>query len=112
MCQTGQTDGAWSRIFNKPNLQKFTEPTVSGVDFPRVALSEARWDGQCLHLAAHPQNADVAGTRTSLTVSNLDPSTNWMLVDADGNNSNLQVGANGATIEVVVNNQPVAVRRG
>ena len=46
------TKGAWSRIFNEPNLSKFSEPTVEGVDFPRIALSEARWDGDALHLAA------------------------------------------------------------
>ena len=43
--------GAWHRVFNEPNLEKFDEPTISGLDFPRVALSEARWDGTALHLS-------------------------------------------------------------
>ena len=47
------TPGAWSRIFNEPNLAKFNEPTIEGVDFPRFALSEARWGAGQLHVAMH-----------------------------------------------------------
>jgi hypothetical protein len=78
--------GAWSAIFNEPNLDKFDEPTVSGVDFPRVALSEARWDGTALHLAAHPQNDAMRGTTTEVTVTGLPSDRAWsvggQLVDA------------------------------
>src|SRR2546430_1172924 len=43
------TTGAWSDVFNRPNLAKFEQPTVVDVDFPRVAMSAARWDGTALH---------------------------------------------------------------
>jgi len=33
--------GAWSRLFNRPNLAKFQEPAVSGVDFPALGISQA-----------------------------------------------------------------------
>lgn len=39
------SEGAWWRIYNEPNLAKFTEPTVHGVDFPTVCLSQAWYDG-------------------------------------------------------------------
>ena len=71
--------GAWSAIFNEPNLHKFDEPTASGVDFPRVALSEARWDGNALHLAAHPQNDAVRGTTTEVTVTGLPSDGTWSI---------------------------------
>lgn len=32
--------GAWSRVFNQPNLKKFGEPTVSGVDYPTLGISQ------------------------------------------------------------------------
>ena len=32
--------GAWSRVFNQPNLAKFSEPTVSGVDYPTRGLAQ------------------------------------------------------------------------
>ena len=73
--------GAWSAIFNQPDLDKFDEPTASGVDFPRVALSEARWDGTALHLAAHPQNNAVRGSTTEVTVAGLPVDGAWRIGD-------------------------------
>ena len=37
-------ESAWWRIFNEPNLKKFDQPTVVGVDFPTVGISEAAYD--------------------------------------------------------------------
>ena len=34
-------EGAWWRLFNEPNLKKFDQPTVVGVDFPTLGISEA-----------------------------------------------------------------------
>jgi hypothetical protein len=76
------TTGAWSNIFNAPNLAKFDQPTVVDVDFPRVAMSVAHYDGRSLHLAASPQNASVRDTRTSLRLTNLDGE--WVLERPDG----------------------------
>lgn len=32
--------GAWSRVFNQPNLSKFSAPTVSGVDYPTLGICQ------------------------------------------------------------------------
>ncbi len=32
--------GSWGRVFNQPNLAKFSEPTVSGVDYPTLGISQ------------------------------------------------------------------------
>lgn len=104
------TEGAWSRIFKEPNTAKFDEPTVIGVDFPRVALSEARWDGSALHLAAQPQNASVRDTRTSMRVSGL-PAGEWVVTHPDGTSVEVNESAGVATVEVTVDNQPVRVHR-
>ena len=66
------TEGAWSRLSNEPSTARFDDPTVSGVDFPSVALSRAEWDGAALHLALQPMNDRVAGQATSFRVSGLD----------------------------------------
>ncbi|HUP87445.1 MAG TPA: hypothetical protein VM143_17470 [Acidimicrobiales bacterium] len=76
--------GAWSDVCNRPDLAKFDEPTVVGVDFPRVAMREARWDGAALHLSATPQNASVRGTRTFVRIVGLDPASTSTLVRPDG----------------------------
>lgn len=105
------TPGAWSRIFNQPNLVKFEEPAVEGVDFPRIALSEARWDGSSLHLAAHPQNAGVAGTRTRVRVVNIDTAVKWLLIQADGNRLPLESSEGALDVELTADNRSVCIVR-
>src|SRR5438309_6502014 len=76
------TTGAWSNVFNQPNLAKFDQPTVVDVDFPRVAMSVAHWDGSVLHLAASPQNASVRGSRTTVRLVSI--AGPWVLQRPDG----------------------------
>jgi hypothetical protein len=105
------TPGAWSRIFNTPDLDKFEEPTISGVDFPRVALSEARWDGAVLHLAAHPQNASVANTRTRVDVGGLPSGGQWELLRPDGSSEPIDVSAGVTELDLVVDGGRYGLRR-
>jgi len=75
------TAGAWARIFNEPNLRKFDEPTVVGVDFPTVALSEARWDagrGE-LRVRAVAKNESLDGRSTQFRVTNVADASGWTL---------------------------------
>ncbi len=64
---------AWWRIFNEPNLHKFDHPTVSGVDFPRLGISQAVYDADKDSLAVTTYAADpwMAGTETAFTVERL-----------------------------------------
>jgi len=96
------TPGAWSRIFNDPNLGKFDGPTVSGLDFPRVAMSEAWWDGAVLHLTAHAQNSSVANTQTSIHVDGLPSDDGWGLVQPTGGTTPIAVSAGASQLELVV----------
>lgn len=105
------TPGAWGRIFNEPNVAKFDEPTIVNVDFPRVALSEARWDGDTLHLAAQPQNASVRNTRTTITVTNLDTTEGWQLVDATGVSRPLAPSGRDIVVELTADNEVVHISR-
>lgn len=105
------TEGAWSDVFNRPNLAKFDEPTVVGVDFPRVALSEARWDGEALHLAAHPQNASTRGSRTSLRVTNVATTEGWTMTRPDGETVAVaSFGGDLVVSDLVVDNTAVSIR--
>jgi len=64
---------AWWRIFNEPNLRKFDQPTVSGVDFPRLGISQATYDEEKETLAVSTYAADpwMAGTSTTFAVDHL-----------------------------------------
>jgi len=106
------TPGAWARIFTEPNLAKFAQPTVEGVDFPAVALSEARWDGAALHIAAHPQNAALTGSRTSVRICNITPLHGWTMTDADGATLALSPVGDHVSAEIVIDDRPVVIRRG
>jgi hypothetical protein len=99
--------GAWSDVFNPPNLAKFDEPTVSGVDFPRLALRLAHWDAptETLHVAAHPQNASVRDTRTTVHVTPA-PGGDWTLTHPDGSTTPVT-----DTAELVVDDRAVTLTR-
>lgn len=103
------TPGAWSRIFTTPPDGRFDEPTVTGVDFPDVALSEARWDGTVLHLAAQPRNASVAGRRTSVEVTSLPSDGSWTLRHPDGTGTPVTVLGGTTTLELTVDGRPTAL---
>jgi len=105
------TEGAWSRIFNAPNLGKFDEPTLEGVDFPRVALSEARWDGRAMHVAAHPRNTDEKGRRTSFYLTNIASSEGWFLTSPRGETIDLPADGARVVIELVVDNEVSVIRQ-
>jgi hypothetical protein len=75
---------AWWRIFNEPNLRKFAQPTVSGVDFPRLGISQAIYDAEKDILALSTYAADpwMAGTATTFTVDHLrEPAQSRLLRD-------------------------------
>lgn len=64
---------AWWRIFNEPNLRKFDQPTVCGVDFPRLGISQATYDEEKEILVVSTYAADpwMAGTTTTFAVDHL-----------------------------------------
>ena len=73
------TPGAWRRLATTTGGSRFTEPTVTGVDFPRVALSEAEWDvarGE-LRVTTAVQSDAVDGSPTSFRVSELGDPARW-----------------------------------
>ncbi len=75
---------AWWRIFNEPNLRKFDQPTVCGVDFPRLGISQAIYDEEKEILAVSTYAADpwMAGTATTFAVEHLrEPAQSRLLRD-------------------------------
>ena len=78
------TEGAWWRLFNQPNLRKFVDPTVYGVEFPIVCLSQATYDAErrLLVVATDAGVPAQRGKPTSFRVTNIDPGS--CIVVADG----------------------------
>ena len=105
------TEGAWSKIFNQPNLAKFDQPTVVGVDFPHFALSEARWDGAALHVAIHPHNISGQGKLTRFQLDNVASSEGWEMTTSDGQKSALSGANHRVDVELVADNQIAVIRQ-
>jgi hypothetical protein len=77
-------EGAWWRLFNEPNLKKFSDPTVQGVDYPRLGLSQAYYDREkrALFLQTYAATPSAAGSLTRFRVANLQqPEACSVLVD-------------------------------
>ena len=98
--------GSWSRIFNEPNLSKFDEPSVCGVDFPNVALSVARWDGTKMHLCVQPKNNRLEGKMTEFKIVDLDRTKKWCLVSSDGQSIGLAAVGEELSVRIQANNLP------
>lgn len=77
--------GSWSLPFNKPNLEKFNEPTVSGVDYPSLGIDQAWNDvtSGVLHVGTFAAASARSGTATTFMVENL-PDSAQVVVLCDG----------------------------
>jgi hypothetical protein len=65
--------GGWWRLFNEPTARRFEEPTVCGVEYPRVGLSEAYYDEgrRTLFLRPYAATPAAVGGMTRFRVTNL-----------------------------------------
>lgn len=83
MMPDAMSEGSWRRLFNRPNLRKFRQPTVYGVDFPAVCLSQAWYDDDRSQLVISTDAGlpGAAGKPTTFRVANVDPGTCRVEVD-------------------------------
>lgn len=77
--------GGWMRAFDAPHMDKFTAPTVEGIDFPALGVSQAWNDTSSgtLHVTTYAAAPDKRGAQTSWRVTNL-PATGNIVVRVDG----------------------------
>jgi len=77
--------GDWSRAFEAPHLDKYTAPTVEGIDFPALGVSQA-WNNPAtgvLVVTTYAAAPDRRGAETSWRVVNL-PSTSGLTLRLNG----------------------------
>ena len=67
------TPGSWSRVFQQPDLGKFSAPTVSGVDFPRLGLSRCLNDPEdgVLWIETYCATRSARGSDTAFKITGL-----------------------------------------
>jgi len=77
--------GDWTRAFEARHLDKFTAPTVEGIEFPSLGVSQA-WNDRTtgtLHVVTYAAAPDKRGGATRWRVTNL-PSVTNLTVRANG----------------------------
>lgn len=64
----------WWRLYNRPNLEKFYQPTLAGIDYPTVGVRQAIYDParRALVGAIFANDSYASGQPTSFRVENLD----------------------------------------
>lgn len=70
--------GDWARAFQTPHLDKYTAPTVEGIDFPALGVSQA-WNDEAsgvLHVGTYAAAPEKRGSATRWRVINLPRVTN------------------------------------
>ena len=77
--------GDWIRSLQAPFMDKFTAPTVEGVDFPSMGLHQAWNDGPSgtLNVGSYAASPDKRGATTSFKVTNL-PNAGAVRITVDG----------------------------
>ncbi len=101
--------GDWAKIFNQPNLTKFNEPTIEGVDFPNFALSEAYWNKNQMHLAVQAKNSKLFGAETTIKLTNIRSKNNWVALDQNNKKTPLTPSGNGAICIVRADNSRTTI---
>lgn len=72
--------GAWTRLSETPPE---VCPQVVGVDFPNVALAQARWSDEALHLRLDVLRPDPAAA-THFRIVGVQPGRRWVAVGRSG----------------------------
>jgi hypothetical protein len=72
------SEGSWWRLANTGPGRRFEEPTVIGVDFPSVALRQARWEPAASTLVVTPVGINPrVRARTTFRVTNIGEPSQW-----------------------------------
>lgn len=77
--------GDWGRSLQAPFMDKFTAPTVEGVDFPAMGLVQA-WNDPAsgtLHVGSYAASPERSGAATRFTVTSL-PDASAVSITVDG----------------------------
>ncbi len=71
LCETGDPD-AWVKAFTKPNRDKYSEPTVEGIDYPAVDVIQAfNGPDKVLHLQIANGTPSRKGQTTTFRITQL-----------------------------------------
>ena len=85
ICAEIGDEGAWRKLFREPNMAKFSEPTVAGIDYPALGVAQAHNDkaSGVLHLDIFAGSQARLGQETNFRITTL-PDSKQVKVLCDG----------------------------
>lgn len=106
--------GAWSRVFRSPATAMHEQPTVTGVDYPRLGLRRARNDPATgtLELETYAATPSVRGARSSFRVERLPHTRVSLFVDGAPHPGIKVVGPHEVEISVDVDDHEITLSYG
>ncbi|MCY4265416.1 MAG: twin-arginine translocation signal domain-containing protein [Gammaproteobacteria bacterium] len=108
-------EGDWINVFKVRHLDKYTAPTLEGVDYPNLGVDTA-WNDKgsgVLHIGTYPGDRNTTGRETSWQITNL-PNAAETVVIEDGQTLSdvLVVNANTIQVNSVIGRHQYQVRTG
>jgi hypothetical protein len=104
--------GAWWRVFNEPNLGIYNEPTLCGVDYPKIGIRRAQNDMNrgILEIETTMATPSRRGDLTSFTIDHLpNPADVSVTVDTIDYTRWRVSGADSIEIEMDINDHHIRV---
>ena len=101
MMITEIAEGNWADAFKVKHMDKYTAPTLEGVDYPSLGVDTA-WndkDSGVLHIGTYAADRDAAGRSTSWQITNLPNAADAVVICDGATISDVQV-VNASTIRV------------
>ncbi|MGI9345831.1 MAG: hypothetical protein ACR2PW_06170 [Gammaproteobacteria bacterium] len=85
ICSEIGEKGAWEKLFQRPNLSKYSAPTVADIQYPEVGVAQAWHDDieGCLYLELNSGNHTRCGQPTSFSIYNL-PDASRVSIQCNG----------------------------
>ena len=107
--------GSWLKVFNEPNLAKFSEPTVSGVDYPALGISQC-WndlDAGVLWVETYCATTSKRGEATAWQISGIPDTAEVRVIADEGEFTGwVATGANSIEIRSDVNTHQFRIETG
>ena len=110
MAHVGES-GAMRRLYNEPNMERHGQPTVTGVDYPNIAVRQAYYDPEKDALVVGTASGvGRLGAPTEFTVTNLVDADHELVVDGAPSACWDPVGPGEMRIRTTIGNHTFVIR--
>lgn len=108
-------EGNWIEAFQVKHMDKYSAPTLEGVDYPNLGVDTA-WNDKnngILHIGTYVGDRNASGRTTSWQITNLPNAAETIVIEDGQRNTNVQViDANTIRVETSIGQHQYQIRTG